>query len=216
MPVVEAVGPLDRPRSEDERSTRRLVLAEAVRHRPRAAFVEDAVDAVGARRHVELARRPERIVRVDVPLVSERAGRKRVRLAASDARVPPEALVLVACRHGDRVLIGEGSLVELAAKPVLRAGAVVRWAAARIAPVARPHVRRLIDLRACGRLLVADERAVGLVRAVDRVRPACLPEHLVAAEERKVDTGVTRRLDVRPLLGRPILVMTDGEERFMP
>src|SRR6185503_16633262 len=41
-----------------------------------------------------------------------------------------------------------------------------------------------------------------------------LPEHFVAAEERQVDAGVARALDVGALLPRPVLVVADREERL--
>ena len=91
--------------------------------------------------------------------------------------------------------------------PVSAFSGVVRsvLAGAPVAPRAGPLGRR-VDLLVRVRLLVGDERAVV-------VRPARLPEHLVAAEEGEVHAGVARGLDVAALLPGPVLVVADGQER---
>ena len=44
---------------------------------------------------------------------------------------------------------------------------------------------------------------------------ARLPVDLVAAPEGEVDAGVARRLDVGPLLPRPVFVMADAQEHLV-
>src|SRR5262249_30656048 len=93
---------------------------------------------------------------------------------------------------------------------VLGTTAVSGRAEPRIAPRAGPHRRiERIDDGAGVRLLVRHQRPVRRVRAVDAPFPARLPEDFVAAEERQVDAGGARVLDVRPLRGRPVLVVSD-------
>src|SRR5207245_2526993 len=83
----------------------------------------------------------------------------------------------------------------------------------RVRPGARPH-RRVLggDLRVVVRFLVRNQGPPSGVRAVDAGFPARLPEHLVAAEEREADAGIACRLDIRPLLTRPVLVVTARDE----
>src|SRR6185436_8792588 len=105
---------------------------------------------------------------------------------------------------------------QLAGERVLRAR-VERRGEAGVAPGAGPGVRGIgvEALRAGGeRFLVGDQGAVAGVRSVDRRLVPRLPEHLVAAEERQVDAGVARALDVGALLSRPVLVVADREERL--
>ena len=64
-------------------------------------------------------------------------------------------------------------------------------------------------------LLVRDQGAHRGAGAVDAVLETGLPECLVAAEEGQVDALVARGLDVRPLAGRPVLVVTDRQERLV-
>ena len=100
-------------------------------------------------------------------------------------------------------------------KRILRSAAVGRRAEARIAPGAGPDVGQRIDLGVGVRFLVADQRGVRRVRCVDAVFPTGLPEHFVAAEERQIDAGVAGRLDVGPLLARPVFVVTNGDEHLV-
>ena len=86
-------------------------------------------------------------------------------------------------------------------------------AQALVAPGAGPHGQS-IDLRRRQTFLVAHERAVRRARPLDAVLPAGLPEHLVAAQERQIDTGSTRGLDVGALRVRPVFVVADREENL--
>ena len=61
-------------------------------------------------------------------------------------------------------------------------------------------------------LLVGDEGPVRLLACVDARLEACLPEHLVAAEEREMDARVAGRLHVPPLAPRPVLVVPHGQK----
>src|SRR6185503_16585302 len=81
-------------------------------------------------------------------------------------------------------------------------------------PRAGGDVGHRIELDAAERVLVADQGAVRRVGAIDARLPAGLPVHLVAAEEREVDTGVARRFDACALPRRPVLVVSDREERL--
>src|SRR5437588_9737636 len=96
---------------------------------------------------------------------------------------------------------------------------------AGVAPGAGPHVFHRIDLparlelsvgpdaRMC--LLVADERAVGCLRAVETLLVPDFPENLVAREEREVHAGIARSLDVPALAARPVLVVAVRREQLM-
>ena len=169
----------------------------------RRAVVEELLDAAdGGRRHVDQAGGPEAVVDVDVPLVAERPGAR----TEVSVWVPVSAAAGVSRQKRSLAYVGRhldvgGARVDQEVLPgqcVRRTAAVRRRAEARIDPRARPRGRvQRVDRRVEVRLLVGDERPVRRVRAVDRVRPARLPEDLVAAEEGEVHARVARGLDVR-------------------
>src|SRR6185436_14424262 len=136
-------------------------------------------------------------------------------LEAGHRGVPPEAqsLELRADHHAIGAAVHRP---QLPGERVLRAR-VERRREAGVAPGAGPGVRGIrIEALAAGRerFLVADQRAIRGVRSDDRGLVPRLPEHFVAAEERQVDAGVARALDVGALLPRPVLVVADREERL--
>ncbi len=96
---------------------------------------------------------------------------------------------------------------------------------AHVAPGAGPVVGRVdvgivfragIQREVRPSLLVADERPVVGVRAVDARLVPRLPVDFVPAPEEQVDAGVARRLDIRALVPRPVFVMADRQIGLVP
>src|SRR5713226_5047183 len=65
-------------------------------------------------------------------------------------------------------------------------------------------------------VFITNERAVGGVRSVETVFPACLPKNLVPTEEGQMDACPARCLHIEPLRRRPVLIVTNGEENLVP
>ncbi len=128
-----------------------------------------------------------------------------------DRRVAPEAVARELGRDLDRILAIGVDHEDRPGESVLRPTSVGRRTEPGIAPGAGPG-RVGIDLRSRLRLLVGDERGERRALAVDARLPPCLPEDFVATEEREIDAGVARRLDVGALRRRPVLVVADGQE----
>src|SRR5207253_1236080 len=88
----------------------------------------------------------------------------------------------------------------------------VRWGAEpRITPRSGPgpgwtRVER-VERCVVARLLVADERAISRIAAVDARLPAGLPIDFVAAHEDEIEAGAARRCDIGARRRVPILVM---------
>ena len=171
---------------------------------------------LGGRRHAERPGRAVAVVDVLVPFVTERPPGQHFLLTGLQRRhrrVPPEAEVSVLGGHFD----GVGAAVdgeERAGQRVLGSPTVRRGAEARVTPGSCP-LRARVDLGVLPGLLVGDHGPVLRARPVDRRLPSDLPVDLVAAEEGEVHPGVTRRLDVGPLVARPVLVVADRQEHVV-
>ena len=50
------------------------------------------------------------------------------------------------------------------------------------------------------------------VTGINTRRPLGFPEYVITTPEFEVDACVSSRLNVRPLLGRPVLVVTNGQK----
>ena len=216
--VIEPPGPLHRAGPEHECAARSAVQVQRVRCGAGGVDAPVVLDVLvdGQRRRGEPHQPggPEAVVPVLVPLVPERARRKRCGLARSklrDAGIPPEAKCAERRRDLDRILAVGVDREQRSCERVLRPSSVCGRAEARVAPRSGPF-RAGIDLRVRGRLLVRDEGGVRGCAAGDARLPAGLPEHLVTAEERKVDAGVPGRFHVGTLPARPVLVVSDREE----
>lgn len=194
------------------------VHGEAVgRHRiadRRAVVAQIGADRDRGERQVDEAIRPEAVLDVGIPLVTEQVLHQIIGLALlklGDIGVAPEAQVRIVVGDGDRIGTVAVHLEHRAGQRILRL--LSRIGIARIAPGAGAGSAR-IRARAPG-LLVTDHGAIGLAAAVDAAFPAHLPVALVAAPEGEVHTRIAGRLDIGALLGRPVFVMTDREIGIM-
>lgn len=212
---VQTPGPLNGAGAEDQRAAAGPVHRQVVRGRPggdlRAEVLQVLRRRTGGGRQPDQAGRPVPVVQIFVRFVADgvrgQFGARPVRLVGQ-RRVAPQPEPALLGRHGDRQ-VGEVRLVGRAGEGVLGNG--------RLEPGISPRPGRALGIQhgAGEGVLVGHHRPVGCVAAVLARLPADLPIDLVAREERQIDPGVPRGLDVRPLTGRPVLVMAHGQEGLL-
>ena len=131
-----------------------------------------------------------------------------------DVCIAPEPQSGVLSRHDKRIISPGVDREYGSGQRVLRLCTFrIEWSG--VAPGASPDISHWIDLGAGMGFLVGHHRPVRGAAAVDGVLPADLPEHLVTAEKRQVDTRVTRGFHMLPLLQSPVFIMPDRQEQPM-
>src|SRR5260221_1543429 len=172
---------------------------------------DTGLDIQSGRREGDKAGWAGSIVRVNVPLVAENSGGKRGNLARpkrGNAGVSPEAYSAVGLRNRDGVISRRAHAEKRAAQCVFRAASVGGRAETRVAPSAGPDGRvGRIDHGIRSRFLVADQRAVQRICAIDAWFPARLPKDFIAANECQIHAVGPGSFNIDALSARPIFVM---------
>ena len=220
MLLVESPGPLDRSSREDKRAAgsaiQRHMVSGGARQNVGAVVLQVLLGRPRCGGQADESDGTEAVVDILIRLIADGVAGERLGRSGGKGRergVAPQPRLALGRAHRHRE-VAEVSHVFGAGETVLRqSGSVGLRGEPGVAPGAGPHRRAGVELLLGPRFLVRDESAVGHARATRRrVLVARVPVGLVAGEELHVDAGIARGLDIRPLAGRPVLVVAHGEE----
>src|SRR5437660_1934188 len=171
---------------------------------------------------MEQACRPESIVRIYIPFVTQGARWQYPRVSGelgSNRGIAPETHFAISGRNLngliERVSPRAVNFEKCPGQRILRTPAISRRTETRISPGAGPYRERRIDHRVYQGFLVAHQSSVRSVGTVNAVLPARFPERLIAAQEGQIHTGIPCSFYAGALGARPVFIVADGKKQLV-